>query len=64
MSGAGTNFFTTKKNTYQSQVKNYQEQLAAISTKLTNSEQALTLLAKPSLTQAEAEQLVSLTEQS
>jgi hypothetical protein len=59
MAGAGTNYFTAKVDTYEPIVQ--QAQVAI--TKLAASKQALQLLSKPTLTQAEAESLIALHDQ-
>jgi len=59
MPGAGTNYFTAKVDTYEPIVQ--QAQVAI--TKLAASKQALLLLSKPTLTQAEAESLIALHDQ-
>ena len=59
MPGAGTNYFVSKVNTYEPIV---QEAQIAI-TKLAASKQALQLLSKSMLTQAEAESLIALHDQ-
>ena len=59
MAGAATNFFTAKVNTYEPIVQ--EAQIAT--TKLAAAKQALQLLSKPTLTQAEAESLIALHDQ-
>lgn len=59
MPGAATNYFTAKVSTYEPIV---QEAQIAI-TKLAASKQALQLLSKATLTQAEAESLIALHDQ-
>ena len=60
MPGAATNFFTAKVNQYEPIVAAADQ----ARTKLAASHQALQLLSKPTLTNAEAESLIALHEQS
>jgi hypothetical protein len=56
MAGAATTYFTTKRNQYQQMA--VQAQSAAA--KIAAANQALEILAQPSITQAQAEQLIAL----
>jgi hypothetical protein len=56
MAGAGTNYFTQKVNQYNLVV----EQAQVAVNKVNAAKQALALLEKPTLTQAEAESLIAL----
>jgi hypothetical protein len=60
MAGSGTNYFTTKVNQYNLIV----EQAQSAVNKVNAAKQALALLAKPTLTQAEAESLIALHDES
>ena len=59
MAGAGTNYFTQKRNQYQQVV----EQAQAAENKVTAANQALEILAKASISQVEAESLIALHDQ-
>jgi hypothetical protein len=56
MAGAATNYFTQKRNQYQQIV----EQAQPAAAKVAAANQALEILAQPSISQAEAEQLITL----
>lgn len=60
MAGAGTNYFNEKVNQYNSVV----EQAQTAVNKVNAAKQALALLSKPTLTQAEAESLIALHDES
>lgn len=59
MAGSATAYFTQKRNQYQQVVESAQ----AAAAKVNAANQALEILAKPSITQAEAEQLIALHDQ-
>lgn len=59
MAGAATSYFTEKRNQYQAQAEAAQAAVKRVEA----ANQALTILAKPSITQAEAENLIALRDQ-
>lgn len=59
MAGAATTYFTQKRNQYQQVL----EQAQPAEAKVAAANQALQILAKPSITQAEAEELIALHDQ-
>jgi hypothetical protein len=63
MAGAATTYFTAKREAYQAQVTAAQEQAAAVTAKMQAANTALGILGKSTITQADAENLISLYEQ-
>jgi hypothetical protein len=59
MAGAATTYFTQKRNQYQQQL----EAAQAVQTKVTAANQALEILAQPTISQAQAENLIALHDQ-